>query len=181
MLINYEPGLQYFNEWWKQLFGESEGKDQKGIYPSSANFSTDLHSLGQYIQEGRRNIFETVVKVAKARHEITINKEDNDLDGLNYLAGETVDYVNDKAFQGTLLAHTDGDVPNFVVEIPSLDAYSFGYLVYFFEIAVGVSGYLNGVNPFDQPGVEAYKANMFALLGKPGYEEMKAELEKRLK
>lgn len=181
LLINYEPGLQYFNEWWKQLFGESEGKDQKGIYPSSANFSTDLHSLGQYIQEGRRNIFETVVKVAKARHEITINKEDNDLDGLNYLAGETVDYVNDKAFQGTLLAHTDGDVPNFVVEIPSLDAYSFGYLVYFFEIAVGVSGYLNGVNPFDQPGVEAYKANMFALLGKPGYEEMKAELEKRLK
>ncbi|MBC1936960.1 glucose-6-phosphate isomerase [Listeria grandensis] len=181
LLINYEPGLQYFNEWWKQLFGESEGKDQKGIYPSSANFSTDLHSLGQYIQEGRRNIFETVVKVSKARHEITINKEDNDLDGLNYLAGETVDYVNDKAFQGTLLAHTDGDVPNFVVEVPTLDAYSFGYLVYFFEIAVGVSGYLNGVNPFDQPGVEAYKANMFALLGKPGYEEMKAELEKRLK
>ncbi|WP_430536679.1 glucose-6-phosphate isomerase [Listeria rocourtiae] len=181
LLINYEPGLQYFNEWWKQLFGESEGKDQKGIYPSSANFSTDLHSLGQYIQEGRRNIFETVVKVTKARHEITINKEDNDLDGLNYLAGETVDYVNDKAFQGTLLAHTDGDVPNFVVEVPALDAYSFGYLVYFFEIAVGVSGYLNGVNPFDQPGVEAYKANMFALLGKPGYEEMKAELEKRLK
>ncbi|MBC1436557.1 glucose-6-phosphate isomerase [Listeria rocourtiae] len=181
LLINYEPGLQYFNEWWKQLFGESEGKDQKGIYPSSANFSTDLHSLGQYIQEGRRNIFETVVKVAKARHEIIINKEDNDLDGLNYLAGETVDYVNDKAFQGTLLAHTDGDVPNFVVEVPALDAYSFGYLVYFFEIAVGVSGYLNGVNPFDQPGVEAYKANMFALLGKPGYEEMKAELEKRLR
>ncbi|MBC2049424.1 glucose-6-phosphate isomerase [Listeria booriae] len=181
LLINYEPGLQYFNEWWKQLFGESEGKDQKGIYPSSANFSTDLHSLGQYIQEGRRNIFETVVKVAKARHEITINKEDNDLDGLNYLAGETVDYVNDKAFQGTLLAHTDGDVPNFVVEVPTLDTYTFGYLVYFFEIAVGVSGYLNGVNPFDQPGVEAYKANMFALLGKPGYEDKKAELEKRLK
>ncbi|MBC2676599.1 glucose-6-phosphate isomerase [Listeria booriae] len=181
LLINYEPGLQYFNEWWKQLFGESEGKDQKGIYPSSANFSTDLHSLGQYIQEGRRNIFETVVKVAKARHEITINKEDNDLDGLNYLAGETVDYVNDKAFQGTLLAHTDGDVPNFVVEVPTLGAYTFGYLVYFFEIAVGVSGYLNGVNPFDQPGVEAYKANMFALLGKPGYEDKKAELEKRLK
>ncbi|MBC1228712.1 glucose-6-phosphate isomerase [Listeria booriae] len=181
LLINYEPGLQYFNEWWKQLFGESEGKDQKGIYPSSANFSTDLHSLGQYIQEGRRNIFETVVKVAKARHEITINKEDNDLDGLNYLAGETVDYVNDKAFQGTLLAHTDGDVPNLVVEVPTLDAYTFGYLVYFFEIAVGVSGYLNGVNPFDQPGVEAYKANMFALLGKPGYEDKKAELEKRLK
>ncbi|MBC1309392.1 glucose-6-phosphate isomerase [Listeria booriae] len=181
LLINYEPGLQYFNEWWKQLFGESEGKDQKGIYPSSANFSTDLHSLGQYIQEGRRNIFETVVKVAKARHEITINKEDNDLDGLNYLAGETVDYVNDKAFQGTLLAHTDGDVPNFVVKVPTLDAYTFGYLVYFFEIAVGVSGYLNGVNPFDQPGVEAYKANMFALLGKPGYEDKKAELEKRLK
>lgn len=180
LLISYEPGLQYFNEWWKQLFGESEGKDQKGIYPSSASFSTDLHSLGQYIQDGRRNLFETVVKVKTPRHNLTINKEEVDLDGLNYLAGETVDFVNTKAFEGTLLAHTDGEVPNFVVEVPELDPYTFGYLVYFFEKAVGISGYLNGVNPFDQPGVEAYKANMFALLGKPGYEEKKAELEKRL-
>lgn len=181
MLINYEPGLQYFSEWWKQLFGESEGKDQKGIYPSSANFSTDLHSLGQYVQEGRRDLFETIVKVDKARHELTIELEENDGDGLNYLAGQTVDFVNNKAFQGTLLAHTDGGVPNLVVTIPAMDAYTFGYLVYFFEKACAISGYLLGVNPFDQPGVEAYKVNMFALLGKPGFEEKKAELEKRLK
>ncbi|MGN1386166.1 MAG: glucose-6-phosphate isomerase [Bacillus sp. (in: firmicutes)] len=181
MLINYEPGLQYFNEWWKQLFGESEGKDQKGIYPSSANFSTDLHSLGQYVQEGRRDLFETIIKVKNARHEIVIEAEENDSDGLNYLAGETVDFVNNKAFQGTLLAHTDGGVPNLVVEIPAMDAYTFGYLVYFFEKACAMSGYLLGVNPFDQPGVEAYKVNMFALLGKPGFEEKKAELENRLK
>jgi len=181
MLINYEPGLMYFNEWWKQLFGESEGKDQKGIYPSSANFSTDLHSLGQYVQEGRRDIFETVIKVEKPRHELTIEAADNDLDGLNYLAGKTVDFVNNKAFEGTLLAHTDGGVPNLIVSIPELDEYTFGYLVYFFEKACAMSGYLLGVNPFDQPGVEAYKVNMFALLGKPGYEEKKAELEKRLK
>ncbi|MCM3023251.1 glucose-6-phosphate isomerase [Heyndrickxia ginsengihumi] len=180
MLINYEPGLQYFSEWWKQLFGESEGKDQKGIYPSSANFSTDLHSLGQYVQEGRRDLFETVVKVEQPRENLTIEKEENDLDGLNYLAGKTVDFVNNKAFEGTLLAHTDGGVPNLVVSIPKVDAYTFGYLVYFFEKACAVSGYLNGVNPFDQPGVEAYKTNMFALLGKPGYEDKKAELEKRL-
>ncbi|WP_409302436.1 glucose-6-phosphate isomerase [Peribacillus sp. SCS-155] len=180
MLVNYEPGLQYFSEWWKQLFGESEGKDQKGIYPSSANFSTDLHSLGQYVQEGRRDLFETVIKVGKARHELTIEEEANDLDGLNYLAGQTVDFVNNKAFEGTLLAHTDGGVPNLVVSIPAMDAYTFGYLVYFFEKACAVSGYLLGVNPFDQPGVEAYKVNMFALLGKPGFEEKKAELEKRL-
>ncbi|KAA9019940.1 glucose-6-phosphate isomerase [Niallia endozanthoxylica] len=181
MLINYEPGLMYFNEWWKQLFGESEGKDQKGIYPSSANFSTDLHSLGQYVQEGRRDLFETVIKVEKPRHELTIEAADNDLDGLNYLAGKTVDFVNNKAFEGTLLAHTDGGVPNLIVSIPELDEYTFGYLVYFFEKACAMSGYLLGVNPFDQPGVEAYKVNMFALLGKPGYEEKKAELEKRLK
>lgn len=181
MLINYEPGLQYFSEWWKQLFGESEGKDQKGIYPSSANFSTDLHSLGQYVQEGRRDIFETVVKVQEARHELVIEEADSDLDGLNYLAGQTIDFVNNKAFEGTLLAHTDGGVPNLIVEIPAMDAYTFGYLVYFFEKACAVSGYLLGVNPFDQPGVEAYKVNMFALLGKPGFEEKKAELEKRLK
>jgi len=180
MLINYEPGLMFFNEWWKQLFGESEGKDQKGIYPSSANFSTDLHSLGQYVQEGRRDIFETVIKVEKPRHELTVEAADNDLDGLNYLAGKTVDFVNNKAFEGTLLAHTDGGVPNLIVSIPELDEYTFGYLVYFFEKACAMSGYLLGVNPFDQPGVEAYKVNMFALLGKPGYEEKKAELEKRL-
>lgn len=181
MLVNYEPGLQYFAEWWKQLFGESEGKDQKGIFPSSANFSTDLHSLGQYVQEGRRDLFETVLYVENSRHELTIEAEDQDLDGLNYLAGETVDFVNKKAFQGTMLAHTDGGVPNLIVELPQLDEYTFGYLVYFFEKACAMSGYLLGVNPFDQPGVEAYKVNMFALLGKPGFEEKKAELEKRLK
>ncbi|EIJ78618.1 glucose-6-phosphate isomerase [Bacillus methanolicus PB1] len=181
MLITYEPGLQYFAEWWKQLFGESEGKDLKGIFPASANFSTDLHSLGQYIQEGRRDLFETIIKVEKPRHELTIEEEANDLDGLNYLAGKTVDFVNNKAFEGTLLAHTDGGVPNLVVSIPQLDEYTFGYLVYFFEKACAMSGYLLGVNPFDQPGVEAYKANMFALLGKPGFEEKKEELEKRLK
>ncbi|WP_312098713.1 glucose-6-phosphate isomerase [Niallia sp.] len=180
MLINYEPGLQYFSEWWKQLFGESEGKDQKGIYPSSANFSTDLHSLGQYVQEGRRDIFETIVKVDKPRHELVIEAEENDLDGLNYLAGQTVDFVNNKAFEGTLLAHTDGGVPNLIVTIPEMNEYTFGYLVYFFEKACAISGYLLGVNPFDQPGVEAYKVNMFALLGKPGFEEKKAELESRL-
>ncbi|WP_108670720.1 glucose-6-phosphate isomerase [Peribacillus acanthi] len=180
MLINYEPGLQYFSEWWKQLFGESEGKDQKGIFPASANFSTDLHSLGQYVQEGRRDLFETIIKVEKPRHELTIEEEKSDLDGLNYLAGKTVDFVNNKAFEGTMLAHTDGGVPNLIVSIPAMDAYTFGYLVYFFEKACAMSGYLLGVNPFDQPGVEAYKVNMFALLGKPGYEEKKAELEKRL-
>jgi glucose-6-phosphate isomerase len=180
MLINYEPALQYFLEWWKQLFGESEGKDQKGIYPSSANFSTDLHSLGQYVQEGRRDLFETIIKVDRPRHVLKIEKEENDLDGLNYLAGQTIDFVNNKAFEGTMLAHTDGGVPNLIVHIPELDEYTFGYLVYFFEKACAMSGYLLGVNPFDQPGVEAYKVNMFALLGKPGYEEKKAELEKRL-
>jgi len=180
MLINYEPGLQYFAEWWKQLFGESEGKDQKGIYPSSANFSTDLHSLGQYVQEGRRDIFETVINVETPRHELAIEEEESDLDGLNYLAGKSVDFVNKKAFQGTMLAHTDGGVPNLVVNIPKMDEYTLGYLVYFFEKACAMSGYLLGVNPFDQPGVEAYKVNMFALLGKPGFEEKKAELEKRL-
>lgn len=181
MLINYEPGLQYFSEWWKQLFGESEGKDQKGIFPASANFSTDLHSLGQYVQEGRRDLFETIVKVDKPRHELTIEEAANDLDGLNYLAGQTVDFVNNKAFEGTMLAHTDGGVPNLIVSIPTMDEFTFGYLAYFFEKACAMSGYLLGVNPFDQPGVEAYKVNMFALLGKPGFEEKKAELEKRLK
>lgn len=180
ILVNYEPSLQYFSEWWKQLFGESEGKDQKGIYPASANFSTDLHSIGQSIQDGSRNIFETIIKVEKARHTLTIPELDVDLDGLGYLQGKEIDFVNTKAFQGTLLAHTDGGVPNFIVTIPETDAYTLGYLMYFFEIAVGISGYLNGVNPFDQPGVEAYKANMFALLGKPGFEELAKELNERL-
>lgn len=180
ILVNYEPGLQYFAEWWKQLFGESEGKDHKGIYPSSANFSTDLHSIGQTIQEGKRNIFETVIKVEQPRHEITIPKMKENLDGLQYLEGNTVDFVNTKAYQGTLLAHTDGQVPNLLITIPAMDEYSLGHLIYFFEIAVAISGYLNGVNPFDQPGVEAYKKNMFALLGKAGFEELAEELNERL-
>lgn len=180
MLINYEPALQYFSEWWKQLFGESEGKDFKGIFPASANFSTDLHSMGQYVQEGRRDLFETVLHVEKPRHDLTLEAEEQDLDGLNYLAGQTIDFVNEKAYQGTMLAHTDGQVPNLIIHLPELDAYTFGYIVYFFEKACAVSGYLLGVNPFDQPGVEAYKTNMFALLGKPGFEKEKEELEKRL-
>ncbi|EHC9910955.1 glucose-6-phosphate isomerase [Staphylococcus pseudintermedius] len=180
MLINYEPSLQYFNEWWKQLFGESEGKDLKGIYPSSANFTTDLHSLGQYVQEGRRFLIETVLKVENPEHDITIEEDADDLDGLNYLAGKTVDEVNTKAFEGTLLAHTDGGVPNMVVKLPRLDAETYGYVVYFFELAVAMSGYQLGVNPFNQPGVEAYKQNMFALLGKPGFEDRKKDLEARL-
>ena len=180
MLINYEPSLSYFNEWWKQLYGESEGKDYKGIYPSSANYTTDLHSLGQYVQEGRRFLFETVLKVDTPKHDIKIEEAPDDLDGLNYLAGKTMDEVNTKAFEGTLLAHTDGGVPNLVVRVPRLDAETFGYLVYFFELACAMSGYQLGVNPFNQPGVEAYKQNMFALLGKPGYEDKKEALEKRL-
>ena len=181
VLVNYEPSLHYFNEWWKQLYGESEGKDQKGIFPAAVDFSTDLHSMGQFIQDGNRIIFETVLNVEKATKEIVIEDSENDADGLNFLAGKTVDFVNKKAFQGTLLAHNDGGVPNMVLNIPELSPYYFGQLVYFFEKACGISGYLLGVNPFDQPGVEAYKKNMFALLGKPGYEELKAELESRLK
>ncbi|QHE53386.1 glucose-6-phosphate isomerase [Pontibacillus sp. HMF3514] len=180
MLINYEPALQYFSEWWKQLFGESEGKDQKGIFPASANFSTDLHSLGQYVQDGRRDLFETVLHVEEPKSDVEIKEDEQNLDGLNYLAGKTVDFVNEKAYQGTMIAHTDGQVPNLVLHVPKLDAYTFGYMVYFFEKACAISGYLLGVNPFDQPGVEAYKKNMFALLGKPGFEEQKEELEKRL-
>jgi len=180
ILVNYEPALQYFGEWWKQLCGESEGKDQKGIFPASVNFSTDLHSMGQYIQEGVRNIFETVINVEKPRREVVVNEESGDLDGLNFLAGKTMDFVNKKASQGTVLAHNDGDVPNIILNVPALTAYNFGHMVYFFEKALAISGYLLGVNPFDQPGVEAYKKNMFALLGKAGYEELKAELEKRL-
>ncbi|MGM0217072.1 glucose-6-phosphate isomerase [Enterococcus sp. AZ126] len=181
MLINYEPGMHYFSEWWKQLFGESEGKDQKGIFPAAADFSTDLHSMGQYVQDGMRNLFETVVKVDAPRHVVSIPELTEDLDGLGYLQGKEIDFVNTKAFEGTLLAHTDGGVPNMIVKIPAMDAYSLGYVMYFFEIAVGISGYLNGVNPFDQEGVEAYKKNMFALLGKPGFEELAKELNARLK
>ncbi|HHN8470450.1 TPA: glucose-6-phosphate isomerase [Clostridioides difficile] len=181
LLVNYEPQLHYVSEWWKQLYGESEGKENKGLFPASVDFSTDLHSMGQYIQDGKRLLFETVLNVENCKRNITISSEEVDLDGLNYLAGKTVDFVNHKAFEGTLLAHTDGKVPNLVINIPQLDEYNFGYLVYFFEKACGISGYLLGVNPFDQPGVEAYKKNMFALLGKPGYEKEKEELEKRLK
>ncbi|NMS89497.1 glucose-6-phosphate isomerase [Clostridioides difficile] len=181
LLVNYEPQLHYVSEWWKQLYGESEGKENKGLFPASVDFSTDLHSMGQYIQDGKRLLFETVLNVENCKRNITINSEEVDLDGLNYLAGKTVDFVNHKAFEGTLLAHTDGKVPNLIINIPQLDEYNFGYLVYFFEKACGISGYLLGVNPFDQPGVEAYKKNMFALLGKPGYEKEKEELEKRLK
>ena len=180
LLVNYEPQLQYISEWFKQLFGESEGKDKKGIFPASVNFSTDLHSMGQYIQDGKRNIFETIIKIDLPKKDIVIKAEPEDLDGLNYLAGKTVDYVNDKAFLGTTLAHTDGEVPNLVIHLPELNAYHLGELIYFFEKACAISGYILGVNPFDQPGVEAYKKNMFALLGKTGYEEEKAILEKRL-
>ena len=180
ILANYEPSLQYFSEWWKQLAGESEGKDQKGIYPTSANFSTDLHSLGQFIQEGNRNLFETVVRVDKPRKNLLIPEMAEDLDGLGYLQGKDVDFVNKKATDGVLLAHTDGGVPNLFVTLPEQDAFTLGYTIYFFELAIAISGYLNGINPFDQPGVEAYKANMFALLGKPGYEELSASLNARL-
>ncbi|ASN04895.1 glucose-6-phosphate isomerase [Virgibacillus necropolis] len=180
MLVNYEPQLQYVAEWWKQLFGESEGKDQKGIFPASANFTTDLHSLGQYIQDGRRDLFETVLHVNSSKKELTVKEDKQNLDGLNYLTGKTLHEINDKAYQGTMIAHNDGNVPNLVIELPALDAYTFGYMVYFFEKACAISGYLLGVNPFDQPGVEAYKKNMFALLGKPGFEDAKKELEKRI-
>jgi glucose-6-phosphate isomerase len=180
ILVNYEPALQYFGEWWKQLYGESEGKDQKGIYPSSVNFSTDLHSLGQYIQDGQRFLFETVINVEQPTLDVVLEEEPVDLDGLNYLAGKTMDFVNKKAFQGTLFAHVDGGVPNLILNLPKLDAFNFGKLIYFFEKACGISGYLLRVNPFDQPGVEEYKKNMFALLGKKGYEELKAQLENRM-
>lgn len=180
MMINFEPALHYFSEWWKQLYGESEGKDNKGIFPAAADFSTDLHSMGQYIQDGRRMLFETAVLVEEPRKNVVIKANEDNLDGLNFLAEKTLDFVNLKAAQGTALAHTDGGVPNLAVRVPKLDAYNFGKLVYFFEKACGVSGYLLGVNPFDQPGVEAYKKNMFALLGKPGYADMQAELEARL-
>ncbi len=181
MLVNFEPCLHYFGEWWKQLYGESEGKDGKGIFPAAADFSTDLHSMGQYIQEGLRNIFETFINVENPRKSIIVKEDKENLDGLNFLAEKDMDYVNHQALRGTVLAHNDGGVPAMILNVPELSAYYFGQLVYFFEKACGISGYLQGVNPFDQPGVEAYKKNMFALLGKPGYEDMKATLEERLK
>lgn len=180
MLVNYEPRLQYLSEWWKQLFGESEGKDYKGIMPHSANFTTDLHSLGQYIQEGRRSLFETVIQVDTPLSDITIEADEDNLDKLNYLTGMTISEVNQRALEGTVLAHVDGGVPNLIVKIPKLDAYTYGYLTYFFMKACAISGYLLGVNPFDQPGVEAYKTNMFALLNKPGFEALHDELNDRL-
>ena len=180
MLINYEPRLHYLGEWWKQLFGESEGKDKKGLFPAAADFSTDLHSMGQYIQDGRRVMFETAVLIGEPEADVIIEEEVADLDGLNYLAGKGMDFVNKKAAQGTLLAHVDGGVPNLTVTIPSATPFNLGYLFYFFEKACGISGYLLGVNPFNQPGVESYKANMFALLGKKGYEKEAEILNKRL-
>ncbi|MGL6153931.1 glucose-6-phosphate isomerase [Cetobacterium sp. SF1] len=181
MLINYEPRLHYVGEWWKQLFGESEGKDGRGLFPTAGDFSTDLHSMGQYIQEGRRILIETLVNIETPEKDLTIEAVENDLDGLNYLAGKGMDFVNKMAAEGTILAHVDGGVPNLVVNIPEATPFHLGYMFYFFEKACAVSGYLLGINPFNQPGVEAYKANMFALLGKPGYEAAAAELHKRLK
>lgn len=180
MMVNFEPALHYFAEWWKQLFGESEGKDNKGIFPAAADFSTDLHSMGQYIQEGMRVLFETAILTEEPVRDIVIEATPDNIDKLNFLAQKSVSYVNEKAAQGVCLAHTDGGVPNLQLIVPKLDAYYFGKMVYFFEKACAISGYLLGVNPFDQPGVEAYKKNMFALLGKPGFENEKEELEKRL-
>ena len=180
IVANYEPSLHYVSEWWKQLYGESEGKDQKGIFPASVDLTTDLHSMGQFIQDGNRILFETVMNVETSREEIVINEEPVDLDGLNYLAGKTVDFINKSAMNGTILAHTDGNVPNLLVNIPEQNEYYLGQLFYFFEFACGISGYLLGVNPFNQPGVESYKKNMFALLGKPGFEAEREELLKRL-
>ncbi len=181
MMVNFEPALHYFGEWWKQLYGESEGKDNKGIFPAAADFSSDLHSMGQYIQQGRRVLFETAIIVEEPKKDITIDKTEDNLDGLNFLSGKTIDFVNSMAAKGVALAHIDGGVPNLKLTVQKLDAYNFGQMVYFFEKACGISGYLLGVNPFDQPGVESYKKNMFALLGKPGYEDQKAALEERLK
>lgn len=169
LLVSYEPSFHYFQEWWKQLFGESEGKNGKGIFPAAASFSTDLHSLGQYIQDGERHLFQTIIHVEEPKSDISIEYDESNEDGLNYLVGKTVNEVNDKAFEGALLAHTEGGVPSFVIQLPKLDAFTFGYLVYFFEKACAISGYLLGVNPFDQPGVEDYKRNMFRLLGKPTF------------
>ncbi len=181
LMVSYEPSMTMWNEWFKQLFGESEGKDGKGLYPSSVVFSTDLHSMGQYIQQGVRCMFETVLWVKNPTEDVTVGYDDVNGDGLNFLAGKTMHYVNNRALQGTVLAHTDGNVPNILVEIDKMDEYNLGEMIYFFELACGISGYTLGINPFDQPGVESYKKNMFALLGKPGYEDAKDELEARLK
>ena len=180
IVANYEPSLHYVSEWWKQLFGESEGKDQKGIFPAAVDLTTDLHSMGQFIQDGARIMFETVINVETPQCEITIEEEPVDLDGLNYLAGKTMDFVNKSAMNGTILAHTDGNVPNLMVKVPEQNEFYLGELLYMYEFACGVSGYILGVNPFNQPGVESYKKNMFALLGKPGYEDLTAELKSRL-
>lgn len=180
ILANYEPALHYVAEWWKQLYGESEGKDNKGLFPAACDFTTDLHSMGQYIQEGRRIMFETVIELEKSTCEVMIEEEDVDLDGLNYLAGKSVDFVNKSAMKGVLLAHTDGNVPNLVIKLPEQTEFYLGQLFYFFEFSCGVDGYMLGINPFNQPGVESYKRNMFALLGKPGFEKEKEELLKRL-
>ena len=180
ILVGYEPYMLMMSEWWKQLYGESEGKNNKGIFPASVVFSTDLHSLGQYIQDGQRNLFETVVNVKNPGASFVIPEDEANVDGLNFISGKTLDYVNKTAMMATLIAHNDGGVPNLMLELEDRSAYTFGYLVYFFEIGCAISGYMLGVNPFDQPGVEAYKKNMFALLGKPGYEDMKADLEKRI-
>ena len=169
ILANYEPALHYVSDWWKQLYGESEGKGGKGIFPASVDLTTDLHSMGQYIQDGNRILMETVICVDDARCDLKVGYDENDLDGLNYLAGKTIDYVNKQAMTGTIMAHVDGSVPNMMIHLPALDEYSLGQLFYFFEYACGISGYTLGVNPFNQPGVESYKKNMFALLGKPGY------------
>lgn len=180
VLVSYEPAFTMMNEWFKQLFAESEGKDNKGIFPASVVFSTDLHSMGQYIQDGRRNLFETVVLFDKCKREITLGTDPENVDGLNFLSGKTMNFVNRKAFEGTVLAHNDGGVPNIVLNVSDMSEYELGYLIYFFEKACAISGYLLGVNPFNQPGVESYKKNMFALLGKPGYEDAKSALEARL-
>ncbi len=180
IVANYEPSMHYVSEWWKQLYGESEGKDQKGIFPAAVDLTTDLHSMGQFIQDGARIMFETVINIEKPRVDIIMKKADNNLDGLDYLAGKTVDFANKCAMNGTILAHTDGSVPNAVINVPEQTEEYLGQLFYFFEFACGVSGYMLGVNPFNQPGVESYKKNMFALLGKPGYEEMTEDLKKRL-
>ena len=180
ILCNYEPVFHYIAEWWKQLYGESEGKDQKGIFPASVDFTTDLHSMGQFIQDGSRIMFETVMELEKPSFDITLEEEPADLDGLNYLKGKTLDFINKNAMKGTQLAHTDGNVPNLTIKVPEQNEFYLGQLFYFYEFACGVSGYVLGVNPFNQPGVESYKKNMFALLGKPGFEEQREELMKRL-
>ena len=180
ILVNYEPCMHYFTEWWKQLYGESEGKDKKGIFPAGVDFTTDLHSMGQYIQDGRRDLFETVIKINKQRSDIVVKEDPMDLDGLNYLAGKSMNEINEKALVGTVIAHYDGNAPSIILGIDEINERNIGELIYFFEKACGISGYLLGVNPFNQPGVEEYKKNMFALLGKPGYEEKRKEIMSKM-